>query len=170
MQLNDFEIHVLPIKDKIFRFAKRLLTIQVDAEDATQEVFIKLWAKKEQLVHYKSIEALAMTMTRNFCLDQLKSKKRQTVELLEEPIFSANTPHQQAEITDSISLMNKVLDSLSEQQKTIVQLRDIEGYSFQEIAQIMGLQINTIRVNLSRARQKIKEELTKAFDYELKTS
>lgn len=170
MQLNDFEIQVLPIKDKIFRFAKRLLTIPMDAEDATQEVFIKLWAKKEQLSQYNSIEAFAMTITRNLCLDLLKSKKRQTVELHEEAMVSEKTPFQQAEITDNMALMNKVLDNLPEQQKAIVQLRDIEGYGYEEIAEIMGLTVNTIRVNLSRARKKVKSELTKVFDYELKTS
>lgn len=66
---------VNPFKDKVFRMAKRLLVSTEEAEDATQEVLVKLWHKNDNLSEYKSIEAVAMTMTKNYCLDQLKSKR-----------------------------------------------------------------------------------------------
>jgi len=75
MKPLEFENLIAPFKDKVFRFAKRLLVSTEEAEDATQEVMVRLWHKKETLVNYNSVEALAMTMTKNFCLDQLKSKR-----------------------------------------------------------------------------------------------
>ncbi|MBL4709143.1 MAG: RNA polymerase sigma factor [Flavobacteriales bacterium] len=157
MNLVDFEKDILPLKDKIFRFAKRLLSTQMEAEDTTQEVFLRLWSKREVLNKYSSVEALAMTMTRNICLDQIRFKKRKTVELHDNVAISDYTPLKHTEISDSIMLMNQILATLPEQQKTIIQLREVEGYEFEEISRIMEMNVNTIRVNLSRARQKVKK-------------
>lgn len=169
MTIEDFKKEVLPLKNKIFRFAKRLMNIHEEAEDITQDVFMKLWNKKEELMQYRSIEALAMTVTKNLCLDKIKSKKTQTVELNNNNRFITEAnPYKHAETADNMALMNRIIDSLPEQQKIIIQLREIEGYEFEEIVSITGLNINVIRVNLSRARQKIKEELTKNFNYGLK--
>ena len=77
MNQNEFVQMIQPFKDKMFRLAKRLLISAEEAEDATQEVLVKLWNKKESLSDYNSVEALAMTMTKNYCLDQLKSKRVQ---------------------------------------------------------------------------------------------
>ena len=75
MNQNEFLLLVTPFKDKIFRLAKRLLVSTEEAEDATQEVLVKLWNINKNLSGYNSVEALAMTMTKNYCLDQLKSKR-----------------------------------------------------------------------------------------------
>ncbi|HOD11182.1 MAG TPA: sigma factor, partial [Flavobacterium sp.] len=75
MNQKEFMQVVNPFKDKVFRMAKRLLVSTEEAEDATQEVMVKLWKKNESLEEYKSVEAMAMTMTKNYCLDQLKSKR-----------------------------------------------------------------------------------------------
>ena len=170
MTVDEFKKKVLPLQNKIFRFAKRLLNIQVEAEDITQDVFIKLWTKKEEISNYKSVEALAMKMTRNMCLDRIKSHKRKNVEFGKDDFITTSNPYKDAEIADSMSLMNAIIKKLPDQQKEIVQLREIEGYEFDEISEITGMNINAIRVNLSRARQKIKQELKKAFDYGLKTN
>jgi RNA polymerase sigma-70 factor (ECF subfamily) len=82
MKPLEFENLIAPFKDKIFRFAKRLLVSTEEAEDATQEVMVRLWHKKEILANYNSVEALAMTMTKNFCLDQLKSKRASNLQLV----------------------------------------------------------------------------------------
>lgn len=169
MKAQDFEKEILALQDKVFRFAKRILKFSIEAEDISQEVFLKLWKKRSTLGKYKSIEALAMTMTKNSCFDQLKSSKRKTVELTQDTIVSHHSPLQHTELADSMELVNRIIDRLPEQQRMIVQLRDIEGYDFQEITAIMDISTNTARVTLSRARKSIKEQLTKAFDYELKT-
>ncbi|MFH1319537.1 MAG: sigma-70 family RNA polymerase sigma factor [Bacteroidota bacterium] len=159
MTIEDFKIKVLPIRNKLFRFAKRLLKETADAEDVTQEVLIKLWSNKEKLNQYNSIEAFAMIITKNMCLDELKVKRREVVELNSTVILPVDsTPYKQTELADSMKTMNLIIDTLPEQQKMIIQLRDIEGYSFDEIAEIMDLGINVIRVNLSRARKKVRDE------------
>jgi len=76
MTVETFKIEVLPLKHKLYRFAKRLLKNATEAEDIVQEVFIRLWSRREKLSEYKSIEAFAMTITKNLCLDNLKSKKK----------------------------------------------------------------------------------------------
>ena len=170
MTLEQFTSQVLPLKNKIFRFAKRLLTAQMEAEDVTQDVFVKLWTKKETLQNYRSVEALAMTITRNACLDKLKSNKRRRADDIEDAHTASGeaSPQQRAEMSDHVTLAKQIIDRLPEKQKMIVQLRDIEGYEFKEIEEITGISVNAIKVNLSRARQKIRQELTNAFEYGLK--
>ncbi len=166
MKQNDFENIILPLKDKIYRFARRFMSFQTVAEDITQEVFIKLWTKKEELDKYRNVEAFAMTITRNLCLDHLKSPRNNTSELqdIHEPIVD-QTPLDYAENQNDMQLMHQIMDRLPEQQKTLIQLRDIEGYEYDEIEKITGIKTGTIRVSLSRARQKMKEELTKVYNY-----
>ncbi len=162
----DFEKEVFPLKDKIFRFAKRLLNRTIDAEDVTQDVLIKFLTKKEEFKKYKSIEAIAITITKNMCLDRLRLKKREYVELSDSNTTITNiTPLQQMENADHIRIMNSIVNELPDQQKMIFQLREIEGYEFEEISKIMEITVNTIRVNLSRARVKIREELNKSINY-----
>ncbi|MCD4745688.1 MAG: RNA polymerase sigma factor [Bacteroidales bacterium] len=167
MTLEDFKIKVFPVKHKLYRFAKKLLNNTVEAEDTVQEVLLRLWSKKEILKEYKSIEAFAMIITKNLCLDKLKSKSSKTVEL-KNPLISTNnlTPYNQTEMNDTINKVHQIIETLPEQQKMIIHLRDIEGYEFDEIAEIMELRLNTIRVNLSRARKKVREVLIKTNNYE----
>ena len=87
MNQNEFVQLIAPFKDKVFRLAKRLLISTEEAEDATQEVLVKLWSKNENLDHYNSVEAFAMTMTKNYCLDQLKSKRAGNLKIVNTNFF-----------------------------------------------------------------------------------
>ena len=167
MTQEEFKIHVFPLKNKLFRFAKRLLENTEEAEDMVQEVFIKLWKMKEKLSEYRSVEALAMVTTRNLCLDRLRTKKYtiDKIDLLKDEI--ENTMEEQR--TDHSELINKIhgiIKSLPEQQRTILHLRDIEGYDYEEIASILDMNENAIRVNVSRARKKIREIINRENKYE----
>ncbi|MEZ5197063.1 MAG: sigma-70 family RNA polymerase sigma factor [Bacteroidales bacterium] len=155
------------MKHKLFRMAKRMLVNTAEAEDMVQEVMIRLWARKDKLHEYNSIEAFAMTITKNLCLDKLKSKRNKTDELSERNgQVSYSTPYHGMEISDSYKNVLKIIDSLPEQQRMIIHLRDIEGYEYEEISEVMDLSVNTIRVNLSRARKKVKETMIKMHNYE----
>ena len=170
MTAEEFNKEVFPLKNKIFRFAKRLMKTDVEAEDITQEVFIKLWHEKKELQHYNRIEAFAMTVTKNLCLDKLKSSRYTTTTVDvdgRDLINPGDTPQIRAEKTDHKALMNQVIDRLPEQQKMIIHLREIEEYEFEEIVSITGLNINVVRINLSRARKTIKEEFIKIYNYGL---
>ena len=166
--MNQFEFikTINPFKDKLFRLAKRLLVSTEEAEDATQEILVKLWNKNEGLDKYNSIEAFAMTMTKNYCLDQLKSKRSQVLKLVDDNYDNNQASLQKKlEDEDSLTWIEKIMNNLPEQQKLIVQMREIEQYEFDEIAKILNMNETAIRVALSRARKIIREAITKTHNY-----
>ena len=158
-----------PFKDKVFRLAKRLLISTEEAEDATQEVIVKLWNKKENLDTYNNVEALAMTMTKNYCLDQLKSKRAGNLQIVHNN-FTDREPQldKKLEDTDSLQWVEKIMNQLPEQQQILIQLRDVEQYEFDEIAKIVNMNETAIRVALSRARKKIRESMINTHGYGIK--
>ncbi|MFA5297013.1 MAG: sigma-70 family RNA polymerase sigma factor [Lutibacter sp.] len=166
MEQSEFLKTVMPFKDKVFRLAKRLLVSTEEAEDATQELYFKLWKNKSKLKEYNSIEAFAMTMTKNYCFDRLKSKQASNLSLVHSNYKESGTSLQKrVELNDSVSLVHKLIENLPEQQKLIIQLRDIEQYEFDEIAEMLDMQPTAIRVSLSRARKTIREQLIKQHNY-----
>ncbi|PZR21499.1 MAG: RNA polymerase subunit sigma-70 [Flavobacterium psychrophilum] len=171
MNQSDFIKVITPFKDRVFRLAKRLLVSTEEAEDATQEVLVKLWNNKGKLESYSSVEALAMTMTKNYCLDQLKSKRATEMRIVHSNYSDRQAGlQQQAEDRDSWSWVEKIMETLPEQQKMILQMRDIEQYEFEEIAKIMDMNETAVRVALSRARKTLREELTKTHSYGIKSN
>lgn len=166
MNQKEFVTLINPFKDKVFRLARRLLVSTEEAEDATQEVLVKLWNKKEGLEQYNSIEALAMTMTKNYCLDQLKSKRAGNLKIVHSNYTDREAGLQKKlEDEDSLNWVEKVINQLPEQQKLIIQMRDIEQYEFEEIAKILDMNETAIRVALSRARKTIREFMLKTHSY-----
>ena len=166
--MNQYEFMqiVSPFKDKLFRLAKRLLVSTEEAEDAMQDILVKLWNKNETLGEYTSVEALAMTMTKNYCLDVLKSKRAGNLKIVHNNFTDREAGLQQkVEDRDSWNWVEKVIGQLPEQQKLIVQMRDIEQYEFEEIAKILEMNETAIRVALSRARKTIREFMTKTHSY-----
>lgn len=166
MNQNEFVNLITPFKDKIFRVSRRLLVSIEEAEDATQEVLVKLWNKKDSLGNYTSVEALAMTMTKNYCLDQLKSKRAGNLKIVHNNFTDREAGLQQKiEDTDSLNWVERIIDQLPEQQRLIIQMRDIEQYEFEDIAKILEMNETAIRVALSRARKTIREFMLKTHSY-----
>ena len=166
MHQKEFIQLVTPFKDKVFRLAKRLLISTEEAEDATQEVLVKLWNKNDMLDAYTSLEAFAMTTTKNYCLDQLKSKRASNLQLVHSNYEDKQVGLlQKIEDTDSLSWVEKIVNELPEQQKLIVQMRDVEQYEFEEIAKMLNMNETAIRVALSRARKTIRETMQKTHSY-----
>lgn len=166
MNQNEFVLMVAPLKDKVFRLAKRLLVSTEEAEDATQEVLVKLWSKNGTLVGYSSIEAFAMTMTKNYCLDQLKSKRSGNLKIVHTNYTDSSAAlDKKLEDKDSLNWVERSISQLPEQQRIIIQLRDIEQYEFEEIAKMLDMSESAIRVALSRARKTIREYMTKTHNY-----
>ncbi|ADV47417.1 sigma-70 family RNA polymerase sigma factor [Cellulophaga sp. E16_2] len=166
MKQVEFLNVVMPFKDKLFRLAKRLLVSTEEAEDATQEILLKLWTKNAAIEDYKNVEAFAMTMTKNFCLDRLKSKQAGNLKLVHSNYKDENTSLQrQVEANDSVSWVEKIMEELPEQQKLVLQLRDVEEYDYDEIAKMLDMQPTAIRVALSRARKTVREKLVEKHSY-----
>jgi len=166
MQQNDFVQLINPFKDKVFRLAKRLLVSTEEAEDATQEVLVKLWTRNKSLSDLNSIEAMAMTMTRNYCLDQLKSKRAGNLSIVHENYRDGQSGLQQkVEDCDQLLWVEKIINALPEQQRLIIQMREIEGYEFEKIATVLGMQETAVRVTLSRARKVIRSQMMQIENY-----
>ena len=168
MTRAEFENDILPLSQNLYRFAFRFLLSREEAEDAVQEVFVKLWKMRSKLSGYRSVEALAMTITRNFCLDQVRKKGRE-IKGWDAPAVDTRTtdmnPEQQYERNEIYGIITGLINNLPEQFRTVLQLRDIDGYEYEEIAERMNVNINTLRVNLSRGRKLLRDQLEK-IDYE----
>ncbi len=167
MTTEEFKQKVLPVKDKIYRLAKRILNDIEESEDVVQEVFYRLWSRKDELAAYRSIEAFAMIVTKNMCLDKVKAKGYHKDQLSEwnAPV-DMRSPERIAEIEDEVRSVHQAIGQLPEQQRMIIQMRDVEGMEYEEIAEIMQMNLNALRVSLSRARKTIRERIIKKQEYE----
>lgn len=152
--------------DKIYRVAKRLLISQDEAQDATQEILLRLWTKRSQINKYNSVEAFAMTMTKNYCYDLLKAKKSNNLKIVHNNYedHSSNTVRQ-TEVSNEVEWVFTLMKELPEQQQLILQLRDVEQFNNAEIAKMLEMNETAVRVALSRARKTIREALIKKQNY-----
>jgi len=167
MTAEEFKSRLLPVKNKLFRLAFILLSNRQEAEDAVQEVYLKMWDMRKDLVKYKSTEALMVTITRNLCLDKLKTRKNKAISINQAfNISESNDPELAAEEMDMVNIVKQVMQQLPAQQKTVIHLRDVEGYDYEEIVKITGFEMNYVRVNISRGRKKIRETVQKIQSYD----
>lgn len=167
MTRTEFDNLVHQLSRKLYSFAFRILRNQEDAEDAIQEVFIKLWKMKESLNEYKSIDALTVTMTKNFCIDLLRKSKHFNIVRSHEndyQQFTSPSPQEQLEQKESDNIIRNLIDNLPDIYKVVIKLRDIDGLSYEEIAEKTGQNINTVRVTLFRARGFIRDEYNRYHD------
>lgn len=163
--LNDLPL----LKNKLFRIAKRLLVSKEEAEDATQEILSRLWQMDAQKrSNFNNLEAYSVTMIKNYCLDRLKSSQVQRRSNADVPqITSGNSLSKALDLMDASKWVSEIINKLPEKERIIVQLRDIEQYSFREIEAVVNLPKATIRVYLSRARKKIRTAFLKIDNYGL---
>ena len=165
MEKTEFIALVMPLKDKLYRLAKRILVSNDEAEDAVQEVFLKLWNGKKNIENYKNPEAFAITMTKNYCLDRLKSKQASNLKIVHSNYQTSENVEKNIEANDSVEMVFKIMETLPEQQRIVLQLRDVEQFEFAEIAQMLDSNETAIRVALSRARKTVKDEMIKNYKY-----
>lgn len=160
MDAVEFNSKILSLTDRLYRFAKSILRNQEAAEDAVQELNLKLWEKRHQLDGIENFQAFTMRSMRNLCLDSLRLKKDQ-MEIPTDIMYDAPNPHQQTEAGDMAGRVMNMINKLPELQRTIIRMRDVEGMEIGEIASVTQLNENAVSVNLSRARQKIREQILK---------
>ncbi|WP_347374668.1 RNA polymerase sigma factor [Aequorivita sp. Q41] len=165
MDRTEFIAIVMPFKDKLYRLAKRILTSTDEAEDAVQEVFLKLWKGKKNIENYKNPEAFAITMTKNYCLDRLKSKQASNLKIVHSNYQTSENIEKNIEANDGVAIVFKIMETLPEQQKIVLQLRDVEQFEFSEIAKMLDSNETAIRVALSRARKTVRDEMIKKYNY-----
>lgn len=166
MVAKDFKKEVLPISSKLLRFATQFLKDEEEAKDVVQDVFLKLWQKKEHLAEIENIEAFAVRMVRNRCLDILRANKTITFDLDSRKNIPEETidVHLKLELSETAQTIKELINELPGLQRQVMYLRDVKQYSYEEISGITELNANAIRVNLSRARKKVRDELLKKMN------
>ena len=162
MELETFKTTVLPLREKLLQLAFRLAGEKAEAEDIVQDAFLKLWHMREKLDGYESVEALAVQMTKHLAIDRMRTRHEGVS--LQESFFEAGRtedPAEELENRDAAGLIRRIIGTLPSVQQTIIRMKDIECYEVAEIAEITGSQIEAVRMNLSRARKKVRDEFLK---------
>ena len=170
MKKVSFRNDVLPLKNGLFRLALRITLNRVEAEDIVQDTLIKVWDRRFEWESIDSIEAFSLTVCRNLSLDRLRKKENSNDSLedvnIAEPVASSN-PQDRMIQEDRVSLVRQIIDSLPEKQRSCMQLRDFEGKSYKEIAQVLDITEEQVKVNIFRARQMVKQKYLKLDNYGL---
>ncbi|MBP3290344.1 MAG: RNA polymerase sigma factor [Alistipes sp.] len=162
MKSEELNIAFIELKDVAYRYAVSLLGQSAEAEDAVQDLYERLW-RRRLLIRSGGFRALLMTSLRNLCLDRLREKeRRRTYEPTDTP--AEESPTADKETTD---IVKHLIEQLPTREREVIHLRDCEGWQFEDIAAVTGASEAAVRVALSRAREKIRDELSKIMDYGL---
>jgi len=167
MSLKRYKERVLPIKNKLYRFALSIVRDEAEAADVVQEVCIKLWKQWEEIDRVDNLEAWSMRLVKNQAIDKLRSKHRRTGDLEQAYHLPGDepTPYQRTAANDTFARIRRLMDRLPQKQKLVMHLRDIEGLSYQEIGEALDLSMSQVKVNLFRARKQMRAYLIKSEPY-----
>lgn len=163
MTQENFQKTVYILKDEMYRFAKKFLMSADEAEDVVMDLMMKFWQKKDELSIIENVKSFAMRSVKNECLNRLKHHE---VKLG----FASQTRHQselyQIETNNMKEQILGFISQLPEKQKMVIHLKDVEEYEISEIGEMLDMEDNAVRINLMRARQKVKESINKLYAYE----
>ena len=169
--MTDFNTDVMPLKSKFYRLALRLLNDDAEAQDITQETLIRLWTRCATLPSAADAEKLGLTITYNLSRDALTRAGRthEQLDAIDENMTadSSQSPIDSLAETDRRQFLRSVIERLPFRQQTAVQLRDIEGKPYKEIADIMQNTEEQVKITLFRARQALRNAYKKTDTYEL---
>lgn len=166
MKSSEFKLLVMPYSSRLYRMAFRLMSNREEAEDIVQEVYMKLWGMRNKLHNYNSIEALSVRITRNLCLDHLRRRKVNQDALKAETLKEAGrsvSPAESLERKEEAEIIRTLIEALPEPQRSLVHLRHLEGKEYEEMAEMVNMNVNAIRVSISRARKQMREMLEKKY-------
>jgi RNA polymerase sigma-70 factor (ECF subfamily) len=161
MNQEQFKRVIVPLRNRLIACSRHFTDNIDDAEDVTQEVFLKLWFMRNKLDDCKDIPALAFTMAKHLSLNMVKHKKFECKELDEHWRSEDLNPLQELENKDEVEKMLIFIDKLPDLQQSILRMKHIEGLETEEIASLSGCNIEAVRMNLSRARKKIRDDFFK---------
>ncbi|MRR19748.1 RNA polymerase sigma factor [bacterium] len=168
MSPEEFRKIILPEGRRLYALAFRYLNNREEAEDMVQEVMMKLWTGRNEQSHYASPAAWCTTVTRNSCIDMLRRRKRIRAEEISDAILMPETDpglSHSTENREAVQLISTIVSRMKEPYRSAVILRDMEGYSYEETAEIMQTNIINLRTVLSRARKSIREEMERIYNY-----
>lgn len=170
MEAADFKRMFLPHHRRLYQTAFRLMGNAQDAEDMVQEAYLKLWNKRHELIGILNAEAYCITLIKNLCYDHLRLARpdEESCQPEELPLATSTDIARETEQRDAVFQLRRLIDRLPKQQRQVMVMRDIGDSSYEEIEQATGLTSVNIRVLLSRARKKIREQFNEIMNYERK--
>lgn len=160
-----FKDTVFCLKDEMYRFAKRFVMSSDEAEDVVQDLMMKFWQKKEELATFGNLKSYALKSVKNECLNRLKHHDVKMgfadFQMHRSELYQVETNNLKEQIVGFIN-------QLPEKQKAVIHLKDVEEYEVSEISEMLEMEENAVRVNLMRARQKVKDQIQKLMAFEEK--
>lgn len=167
MTEDEFKNSVLPYSRKLYPMLKRILKDEEETRDALQELMAKLWSKRDELGKCQNLQAYIVTVAKNYSFDLLKRKRIVNFsENGEQQFFHVELDEVSPDLKEKFEQVHKAIEKLPEKYREVIRLRDIDGFAYEEIKEMTGMEIPHIRVVLSRARQKVKQEVEKIYNYE----
>lgn len=154
MRTEEFNHIILPMRSDLKAYALRLTESDDNAEDLVQEVMLRLWDMRQNIKAEDNLKALAITIMRNKFYDQCRHEERN---FTTDRVMEVSIEDRRAEQRDEVNLIKQIVAQLPPLQQQIFRMKEIEGYTADEIMQITGCTADNLRKNLSRARLKIRE-------------
>ncbi|MBC2843966.1 RNA polymerase sigma factor [Winogradskyella flava] len=162
----EFKNNVFVLSEKLFPMVSRILGSHEKAEDAIQEIMIKIWQKRTKLKNHPNISGFVFLTARNYCLDVLRKNKVEPYGGASPLRIIKSKDENNLEWQELNKIILDILKTLPVQQKEVFLMRDIDGYDFTEIASALNIKQTHARVLISRARKQIGSALIKTYDYE----
>lgn len=158
--MNDFRNIWLPLSDRFYRAAYYMLESQQDAEDAVQELYLKLWRSRDSVHGLRNPVAYGLSLLKNICLDRIRRREVRKSEPLDLAAPPENPPHdRQTDAKDMLKLVMLEMDKLPQKQAEVMKMMVLEGMDYKEISKRTGLSQVHIRVLISTARKTLKQKL-----------
>lgn len=159
MKKLSFRNDILPLKNQLYRLAQRITLDSAEAEDIVQETLIKIWNRRDTWDEIDNMEAFCLTVCRNLSLDSIKRRDNRNESIDRTQIDhpdNALTPSDRTIQRDQVAWVRQIVDSLPEKQRSCIQLRDFEGKTYKDIARILEISEEQVKINIFRGRQTIK--------------
>ena len=158
--MSDFSNIWLPLTDRFYKVAFYLLESESDAEDAVQELYLKLWSARSSLENVNNPVAYGISMLKNICIDRIRRRTaRQTEPLEKAPPPAEASAHRHMEIKDTLRFLLKEMEKLPQKQREVLKLRVMDGLEYEDISRRTGLSQVHVRVLVATARKTLKKKL-----------
>ncbi len=160
MTAGEFKEKYLPLGEPLYRVAFYMLESCADAEDAVQDLFVRLWSSRDSLGTVRNPKAYCITMLRNICIDRIRAAASGRTEEMDENIAVDGSADTDVISRERMLCIMKAAGELSEGEREVLKMRVLEGMSYGEISSLTGRSGLTLRVQLSNARRKIRKAIS----------
>lgn len=150
----------MPLSDRFYRAAYYMLESHQDAEDAVQELYLRLWKSRESLPDLRNPLSYGLSLLKNICIDRIRRRKIRKSEPLDLAAPSESPPHdEQTDARDMLKLVIREMEDLPQKQAEVMKMMVLEGLDYKEISRRSGLSQVHVRVLVSTARKTLKRKL-----------